>query len=177
MTYIGAGVLPYYFNNGQIHYILGQDQEGQYSDFGGRPETNESIETCAARECAEEMGERFLGEQTAIKTLLSNRRISTHLPITKENGKSYHLYLLRLTDATLWNHQTDNCRCFSCTFTPNNEKIAITSMPDNAVYEAVAQGTGQITLGDRVFVLRNVFINEVRAIPGFQLWRPVTVTR
>lgn len=175
MTYIGAGVLPYYFNNGQIHYILGQDQEGQYSDFGGRPETNESIETCAARECAEEMGTRFLGEQVTIKSLLRNSRFSTPLSITKENGKQYHLYLLRLIDSRLWIHQSTNCHCFKCTFTPNNEKVAITSMPADAVYEAVAQGTGQITLGDRIFTLRDVFINEIRAIPAFQALYPTIV--
>lgn len=54
-AYQNAGVLPYYYDkNGKAFFLIGQEPNGVWADFGGRGERSEDPLDTAAREFSEE---------------------------------------------------------------------------------------------------------------------------
>jgi hypothetical protein len=90
-TRYSAGILPYSFDqNGQLFFLLGKDNENDWSDFGGRCEykdQNEPINT-ATREFFEESLGAVLNIQECIKIINENNKI-----VSKTlNGSPYYMY-------------------------------------------------------------------------------------
>jgi len=86
-----AGILPYSFDqNGQLFFLLGKDNENDWSDFGGRCEykdQNEPINT-ATREFFEESLGAVLSIQECITIINENNKI-----VSKTlNGSPYYMY-------------------------------------------------------------------------------------
>ena len=88
-----AGILPYTFDqNGKLLFLLGKDNDGDWSDFGGRCEfkdRNEPINT-ATREFYEETLGAVLTIQECIPLMSDTQKI-----ISKTlNGSPYYMYLV-----------------------------------------------------------------------------------
>lgn len=50
-----AGILPYYYNSdGELYFLIGQEPNGEWADFGGRMDPGEDTKTTALREFSEE---------------------------------------------------------------------------------------------------------------------------
>ena len=52
---VGAGILPIALHKGTIFFLLGQERNGLYSDFGGSGKRAETLINTAKRECYEEL--------------------------------------------------------------------------------------------------------------------------
>ena len=88
-----AGILPYTFDqNGKLHFLLGKDNDGDWSDFGGRCEFkdhNEPLNT-ASREFYEETLGAVINIQECLPLMNTNQKI-----ISKTlNGSPYYMYLI-----------------------------------------------------------------------------------
>lgn len=172
MSYIGAGVLPYYYDTKlrDVIYLLGEQkttEHGQvYSDFGGRPKCNEEAIDCAARECAEELG--VLGNQAEVKNLLQDSVRTTRYDVRKKE-QTYYLYVLKLDQKSeeLWTHRATSCSCLPCAFKPNDEKSKVKWFVANQVYEAVSKHFGTVKAEDKEYRLRPAFITEIKQLPGY----------
>jgi hypothetical protein len=86
-----AGILPYSFDqNGQLFFLLGKDNDNDWSDFGGRCEykdQNEPINT-ATREFFEESLGAVLNIQECTNVINENNKI-----VSKTlNGSPYYMY-------------------------------------------------------------------------------------
>ena len=98
-----AGILPYtYGPQGNLYFLLGKDQDGLWSDFGGRVEMedNEDHAKTASREFFEEtLGCISSVNETYVKLVQGNP-----LKITSKtlNGSPYYMYLLYI-DFKDWN--------------------------------------------------------------------------
>jgi len=92
-TRYSAGILPYSFDQtGKLVFLLGKDNEGDWSDFGGRCEfkdRNDPINT-ASREFYEETLGAVLNIQECTDKMTDQKKI-----ISKTlNGSPYYMYLI-----------------------------------------------------------------------------------
>jgi hypothetical protein len=88
-----AGVLPYTFDqSGKLFFLLGKDNDGDWSDFGGRCEfkdRNDPVNT-ASREFYEETLGAVLNIQECVDKMTDQKKI-----ISKTlNGSPYYMYLI-----------------------------------------------------------------------------------
>lgn len=94
-TRYSAGVLPYTFDlNGKCLFLLGKDNDNDWSDFGGRCEFKDRGEpvNTATREFYEETLGAVLNIQESIEKLTSASAIKI---ISKTlNGSPYYMYLM-----------------------------------------------------------------------------------
>lgn len=97
-TIYSAGILPYQVNNeGKVYILLGKDNQGTWSDFGGRSElkdNNNIIET-ASREFFEESLNSVINFQTARESLKNENNFELIISKTL-NGSPYYMFILRL---------------------------------------------------------------------------------
>jgi hypothetical protein len=98
-----AGILPYTFDpNGKCLFLLGKDNDGDWSDFGGRCEYKDKNDekVTAAREFFEETLGSVLNINECIEKIIENEtRVTTN--VTKVlsqtlNGSPYHMFLLNI---------------------------------------------------------------------------------
>jgi hypothetical protein len=96
-----AGILPYTFDSsGKCFFLLGKDNDGDWSDFGGRCEYKDKNDekVTAAREFFEETLGSVLNINECIERINANEtKNSTN--VTKVlsqtlNGSPYHMYLI-----------------------------------------------------------------------------------
>ena len=92
-TKYSAGVLPYtYDQTGKCLFLLGKDNDNDWSDFGGRCEYrdhNEPLNT-ASREFYEETLGAVLGVQECVEKISRSHKI-----VSKTlNGSPYYMYLM-----------------------------------------------------------------------------------
>jgi hypothetical protein len=102
----GAGVLPFCYHNGQLHFLFGKEQEIDenqgWSDFGGGANKGESKFATAAREGTEETS-GFLGDVASMRRRMHK---SHHV-----DWKQYRTYLIPLEyDAKLPFYYNNNQR-------------------------------------------------------------------
>jgi hypothetical protein len=92
----GAGVLPFYINNGNIFFLLGKDPDGKWSDFGGRSESFDEgrWDVTAAREFYEETIGSVMDTQT-ILTKIQNRP-NLRIKDKTQNGYPYYMYVIKI---------------------------------------------------------------------------------
>tara|TARA_Y100000389_G_C17369394_1_gene468148 strand:- start:7 stop:615 length:609 start_codon:yes stop_codon:yes gene_type:complete len=93
----GAGILPFQIHaDNEIYFLLGQDKEGTWSDFGGRVELKDiDMEETAIREFYEET----MGTVLDLDTLNSYMKNSCNYIKTNSktlNGSPYYMYLIRI---------------------------------------------------------------------------------
>lgn len=92
-----AGILPFDVNNKTVYFLLGKDNEGYWSDFGGKAEykDNNRHNITAAREFYEEtMGAVY--PINIMSDKLINNKICTKIVAKTANNANYYMYLLRL---------------------------------------------------------------------------------
>ena len=91
-----AGILPYTFDiNGNCLVLLGKDNEGDWSDFGGRSEFKDHNDekNTASREFYEET----LGSILSINECIDKISTSSKKIISKTlNGSPYYMFLIRV---------------------------------------------------------------------------------
>jgi hypothetical protein len=91
-TRYSAGILPYSFDqNGKLFFLLGRDNEGDWSDFGGRCEFRDqnNPKNTASREFYEETLGAVLTVQECHDKMTENIIESKTL-----NGSPYYMYLV-----------------------------------------------------------------------------------
>jgi hypothetical protein len=82
ISFMGAGILPIAFHNGQVYFLLSREcigssgDGGKYSDFGGSTEHGESYFQTAVREAHEE-SDGVLGSPSKIRSLIQHRLLDT----------------------------------------------------------------------------------------------------
>jgi hypothetical protein len=93
LTY-SAGILPYTFDqNGKCMFLLGKDNEGSWSDFGGRSEFKDHNDekNTACREFYEET----LGAVINIQECMEKININPFKIVSKTlNGSPYYMFLI-----------------------------------------------------------------------------------
>ena len=100
---MGAGILPIAKHNGKIYMLLGKENKGGWSDFGGRKEANESIYKAALREGSEELT-GFLGDENKLR-----QTIRKNGGYHKISHNQYHVHLFYLPyDPSLVTHYNNN---------------------------------------------------------------------
>ena len=88
-----AGILPYTFDqNGKLFFLLGKDNEADWSDFGGRCEfrDNNVPKNTASREFYEETLGAVLTIQECMDKMVETKKIESKTL----NGSPYHMYLV-----------------------------------------------------------------------------------
>ena len=89
-----AGILPYTFDqDAKCYFLLGKDNENDWSDFGGRCEFKDKSEpiNTATREFYEET----LGAVLSVQECINKINIKPNKIISKTlNGSPYYMYLL-----------------------------------------------------------------------------------
>jgi hypothetical protein len=94
-TTYSAGVLPYTFDqDGKCFFLLGKDNDGDWSDFGGRCEFKDhSDEKCTA---SREFFEETLGAVININDCIEKLTKGNPVKIVSKtlNGSPYYMYLL-----------------------------------------------------------------------------------
>ena len=91
-TRYSAGILPYSFDqSGKLVFLLGKDNEGDWSDFGGRCEFKDqnNPKNTASREFYEETLGAVLNVQEC-HDKMTEKKIESHTL----NGSPYHMYLV-----------------------------------------------------------------------------------
>lgn len=93
-----AGILPYQIaKDGNIYFLLGKDQHGYWSDFGGKCDNRDgyNIKNTAARELFEEScGSIMSIEET--KKMLSNENNYVVINSESLSGISYYMFLMKI---------------------------------------------------------------------------------
>lgn len=92
-----AGILPFYVKNNTIYLLLGKDQDGKWSDFGGRSEGQDRgrWDATAAREFYEESVGSIMDIQTTLSRL-QHRKNYLKLKGKTLNGSTYFMYFLKI---------------------------------------------------------------------------------
>lgn len=95
--FYSAGILPFYVKNKTIHFLLGRDPDGKWSDFGGRSEGQDQgrWDMTAAREFYEET----IGSVMDIPTILSRmQNKKNHIKVKGKtySGSPYFMYVVRI---------------------------------------------------------------------------------
>lgn len=92
-----AGILPYQIENNKVYICLGQDRDGNWSDFGGKCEKKDryNVKETAAREFFEESYGAFLTLEATLKHL-SNETNFKVVNSESMSGIRYYMFLLQL---------------------------------------------------------------------------------
>jgi hypothetical protein len=93
-----AGILPYQVgDNGKIYLLVGKDNQGNWSDFGGKCEITDknNIKETASREFFEESLNSIVDIPTT-RELLKNENNYTLIKSKTISGYPYYMFLLRL---------------------------------------------------------------------------------
>jgi hypothetical protein len=93
-----AGILPFYVKNNTIYLLLGKDQDGKWSDFGGRSEGQDRgrWDTTAVREFYEESVGSIMDIPTMLSRLQQHRKNYTKLVGKTLNGSPYFMYFVKI---------------------------------------------------------------------------------
>lgn len=93
----GAGILPFQkHTDGSIYFLLGQDKDGTWSDFGGRVDPKDkNTDDTAVREFYEETIGVVLEVDTA-RAMLKSSQHSVCVESKTLNGSPYYMHLLRV---------------------------------------------------------------------------------
>ena len=76
---MGAGILPVSIHKNKLHFLFGQEENGnKWSDFGGRSESNETDLQTAIREGYEELN-GYYGTMKEFKQLVKNNTLLTYI--------------------------------------------------------------------------------------------------
>ena len=104
----GAGILPFQINENNLYFLLGQDKDGSWSDFGGRVDfRDKNIKETAVREFYEET----IGVVLDIDTITSMLNSNKHYVLVESktlNGSPYYMYLVRVP----YNHYRNEFKKF-----------------------------------------------------------------
>lgn len=88
-----AGILPYSYDpNGKLFFLLGKDNDGDWSDFGGRCEFRDqnNHKNTASREFYEETLGAILNIQECNDKMSDNKKIQS----VTLNGSPYYMYFV-----------------------------------------------------------------------------------
>lgn len=92
-----AGILPYQVGeNGKIYFLMGKDNNGTWSDFGGKCEFSDknNIKETAAREFFEESLNSIIDLSTT-RDMLKNEKNYTLINSKTISGSPYYMFILR----------------------------------------------------------------------------------
>lgn len=92
-----AGILPYQVDeNDKIYFLLGKDNHGTWSDFGGKCELHDknNIKETAVREFFEESMNSVIDMNTA-REMLKNEKNYTLITSRTLSGSPYYMFILR----------------------------------------------------------------------------------
>ena len=109
-----AGILPYQVNErGEVYVLLGQDEFGKWSDFGGKSELidNNSSKNTATREFFEETLNSVVDKKT-IELLLNNEKNFKFIQSKTVRGLPYYMFVLRIPMLNSAREQFLNTRKF-----------------------------------------------------------------
>jgi hypothetical protein len=93
-----AGILPYQVDDkGKIYFLMGRDNENNWSDFGGKCEfkDNNNIKETAAREFFEESLNSIMDINTT-REILRNENNYTLIESRTLSGSPYYMFVLRV---------------------------------------------------------------------------------
>ena len=92
-----AGILPYQIVNKKVYFLLGKDNNGFWSDFGGKcdPRDENNIKETASREFYEESFGSVLGLQS-IKNMLQNSKNYKLINSESMGGITYYMFIMRV---------------------------------------------------------------------------------
>lgn len=93
-----AGILPYQVNeNGEIYILLGQDENGKWSDFGGKSEPcdNNNVKNTAIREFFEETLNSVI-DCKALMNIIEHENNFKLIHARTIKGSPYYMFILRL---------------------------------------------------------------------------------
>ena len=92
-----AGVLPYQIVNKKVYFLLAKDNNGFWSDFGGKcePVDNYNIKETASREFFEESYGSVLGLQS-IKNMLQTEKNYKLINSESMGGITYYMFIMRV---------------------------------------------------------------------------------
>lgn len=158
-----AGILPYTYDlSGNCLFLLGKDQDGLWSDFGGRSETkdNDDIHLTASREFYEET----LGSVLSISECM-NKLKSKENKITSKtlNGSPYYMFIIYIDyDDNYIESFHKTCNFMKYNFNHENyqinkfiEKNTIRWVNINTLLNCINSQNNSI------FPLRNVFLKTL----------------
>lgn len=151
-THIGAGVLPYCIDKGEVYFLLSKEGYGEsedtWCDFGGACDEGESPLETAARECWEE-SRGIIGDKKAITSKISNDSCI---------GKKYPMYFMEVQRTPDINNQKFLQRTFTefC----HMEKTQIAWVKANDVFKAVMNNT-PVNIENRPEQLRDFFAKTI----------------
>jgi hypothetical protein len=90
-----AGILPYTFDpSGKCIFLLGKDNEGDWSDFGGRCEFKDRNDE--KRTAAREFFEETLGSVITIPECIEKLKDSFKIISTTLNGSPYYMFVMKI---------------------------------------------------------------------------------
>jgi hypothetical protein len=93
-----AGILPYQVNElGEVYMLLGQDELGKWSDFGGKSEIidNHDSKNTASREFFEETLNSVVDKET-IDSMLQNEKNFKFIQSKTVRGLPYYMFVVRM---------------------------------------------------------------------------------
>ncbi len=93
-----AGILPYQIGeNEKIYFLVGKDQQGTWSDFGGKCEIQDfnNIKETASREFFEESLNAVIDLNTT-REMLKNEKNYNLIVSTTISGNPYYMFILRV---------------------------------------------------------------------------------
>jgi len=94
--FYSAGVLPYQICDDSVYFLLGQDNEGTWSDFGGRAEIRDRENTVVT--ATREFYEETIGSVMDIQPLKNriNQNKGCLLMSKTMNGSPYYMYVIQV---------------------------------------------------------------------------------
>lgn len=92
-----AGILPFYVKNNTVYLMLGKDNDGKWSDFGGRSEGQDRgrWDITASREFYEESVGSIMDISTMMSRLQYNKNYIKLVGKTL-NGSPYYMYYVKI---------------------------------------------------------------------------------
>ena len=159
-----AGILPYTYDlNGNCLVLLGKDQDGVWSDFGGRCEIKDNYDQIqtASREFYEETLGSIISIEECIEKINSNEKkiISKTL-----NGSPYYMYLIYID---YYNYVDTFLKTYSfMKYHFNNEKHQINKIieKNNIKWFSINVLINSINNNNeikKIYPLRNVFLKTL----------------
>lgn len=121
---MGAGILPIAKHNGKIYMLLGKENKGGWSDFGGGREKGESLLDTAVREGTEELN-GFLGNETEMRRLIKEKGLG----ILETEKPVYKCYLVQI------DYDANMPKYFSGNFKLMNRKLKNEVLKHNGLFE------------------------------------------
>jgi len=111
---MGAGILPVSIHNNKLHFLFGQEENGnKWSDFGGGSESNETDIQTAIREGYEELN-GYYGTMKEFKQLVKNNTL-----LNVKNTEGYTTFIINVPYDDNFHHYFNNQHKFMKTNFPN----------------------------------------------------------